>query len=186
MKQSEGHIEIESALGRGTTFRLYFPRVDAPPEEAVAPALEPARRGTETILLVEDEEALRDLVAQMLRERGHTVLEADRGSTALEVTLRYPGVIDLLLSDVVMPGMTGRQLAQEVIVHRPTIKVVFMSGYSDEALGARGNLDPGTILLPKPFTSPELDRCLAAVLGDPAAPASAPPDTAASVAAPSG
>ena len=186
MKQSEGHIEIESAPGRGTTFRLYFPRVDAPPEDAPAPTREPARHGTETILLVEDEEALRDLVAQMLRERGHTVLEADRGSTALEVTLRYPGVIDLLLSDVVMPGMTGRQLAQEVVVHRPAIKVVFMSGYSDEALGARGNLDAGTTLLPKPFTGTELDRCLVKVLGDPVAPASARPDTSASVAAPSG
>jgi signal transduction histidine kinase/ActR/RegA family two-component response regulator len=184
MKQSDGHIQIESAPGRGTTFRLYFPRVDAAVEAPLAPTLEPVRRGTETILLVEDEEALRDLVAQMLRERGHTVLEADRGGTALAVAYGHPGVIDLLLSDVVMPGMTGRQLAQEVTLRRPAIKVVFMSGYSDEALGARGILDPGTILLPKPFTGPELDRCLAEVLDDPAALATARQDTSPSEAAP--
>ena len=83
MKQSDGHIEIDSAPGRGTTFRLYFPRVDEPVEERPAAAPEPARRGTETILLVEDEEALRELVATMLRERGHTVLEADCGAAAL-------------------------------------------------------------------------------------------------------
>jgi signal transduction histidine kinase/ActR/RegA family two-component response regulator len=169
MKQSDGYIEIESAPGRGTTFRLYFPRTDAPVEDSLEPTPEPARRGTETILLVEDEDALRGLVAQMLRERGHTVLEADSGHTALEVARGYPGVIDLLLSDMVMPGITGRELAQEVTIRRPAVRVVFMSGYSDEALGARGILDPGTNLLPKPFTGLDLDRCLTEVLGDPAA-----------------
>jgi YesN/AraC family two-component response regulator len=93
------------------------------------------------------------------------VLEADCGVTAVEVADRHPGVIDLLLSDVVMPGINGRQVAQEITLRRPTTKVVFMSGYSDEALGARGILDPGTILLTKPFTGPALDRCLVKVLG---------------------
>jgi CheY-like chemotaxis protein len=167
MKQSEGHIEIESTPGHGTTFRLYFPRVDEPVEQFLSAKPEPARHGTETVLLVEDEEALRELVARMLRVRGHTVLEADCGAAALEVAGGYPGFIDLLLSDVIMPGITGRQLAQEVTLHRPAIKVIFMSGYSDEALGARGVLDPGTTLLNKPFTGPDLDRCLGLVLGDP-------------------
>jgi signal transduction histidine kinase/CheY-like chemotaxis protein len=185
MKQSDGHVEIDSAPGSGTTLRLYFPRIDQPVEELRAATPEPERHGTETVLLVEDETALRELVARLLRKRGHTVLEADCGATALEVADGYPGVIDLLLSDVVMPGMTGRQVAQEITLRRPTTKVVFMSGYSDEALGARGILDPGTILLQKPFTGPALDRCLVKVLGDPSTLVSAAvgvgrsPDTAA-------
>jgi signal transduction histidine kinase/ActR/RegA family two-component response regulator len=166
MKQSDGHIEIDSAPGNGTTFRLYFPRIDQPVEQLQAATPEPERQGTETVLLVEDETALRELVARMLRKRGHTVLEADCGVTAVEIADRHPGVIDLLLSDVVMPGINGRQVAEEITVRRPTTKVVFMSGYSDEALGARGILDPGTTLLPKPFTGPALDRCLRQVLGD--------------------
>ena len=167
MKQSDGHIELDSAPARGTVFRLYFPRVDEPVEERLAVTRKPARHGTETILLVEDEDALRALVASMLRERGHTVLEADCGATALQVADRHPGIIDLLLSDVVMPGMSGRQVAREVTLRRPAIRVIYMSGHSDEALGARGILDPGTTLLAKPFTGHALDRCLGQVLGDP-------------------
>jgi CheY-like chemotaxis protein len=165
MQQSDGHIEVESAPGRGTTIRLYFPRLDEPPEERKAAPPEPARHGTETILLVEDEEALRGLVSTMLRARGHTELEAYCGRMALEVSDRHPGTIDLLLSDVVMPGMTGRQVAREVVLRRPGVRVVFMSGHSDEALGARGILDPDTTLLSKPFTGGALDRCLSDVLG---------------------
>jgi signal transduction histidine kinase len=167
MKQSDGHIAIESAPGQGTTLRLYFPRVDEPAEERPAATPEPTRGGTETILLVEDEEALRALVASMLRERGHTVLEADCGAMALDVSDRHPGTIDLLLSDVIMPGMNGRQVAREIALRRPAIRVVYMSGYSDEALGARGILDPDTVLIAKPFTGGDLDRCLSLVLGDP-------------------
>jgi two-component system cell cycle sensor histidine kinase/response regulator CckA len=174
VERSDGHIEIESTPGGGTTFRLYFPRVDEPVPDRLPAATDPARHGTETILLVEDEEALRELVARMLRERGYTVLEADCGRAALEVANRHAGVIDILLTDVVMPGITGRQVAREVIFRRPAIRVIFMSGYSDEALGARGILDPNTTLLTKPFTGRALDRCLAQVLGDPARVVSSP------------
>jgi signal transduction histidine kinase/ActR/RegA family two-component response regulator len=167
VERSDGHIEIESAPGIGTTFRLYFPRVGEPVPEGLPAATDPARPGTETILLVEDEEALRQLVARMLHERGYTVLEADCGRAALEVANRHPGAIDILLTDVVMPGITGRQVAREVILRRPAIRVIFMSGYSDEALGTRGILDPNTTLLTKPFTGRGLDRCLAQALGDP-------------------
>jgi signal transduction histidine kinase/ActR/RegA family two-component response regulator len=176
MKQSDGHIAIETAPGRGTTFRLYFPRVDEPVEVRLAAAPEPARHGTETILLVEDDGAFRALVASMLRERGHTVLEADCGATALLLSDRHPGVIDLLLSDVIMPGMNGRQVGREVTLRRPATRVVFMSGHSDEALGTRGVLDPGTILLAKPFSGAALDRCLNQVLGDPPKVVSTAPD----------
>jgi CheY-like chemotaxis protein len=164
VKQSEGYIDIDNALGQGTTFRLYFPRVDAPVEESAAAVPQASRAGTETVLLVEDEEALRDLVATMLRERGHTVLEADCGAAALEIARGHIGNIDLLLTDVIMPGITGRQVAREISRERPTIHVIFMSGHSDEALGARGVLDPGTVLLPKPFNGHELDTCLRLVL----------------------
>jgi signal transduction histidine kinase/ActR/RegA family two-component response regulator len=169
MKQSDGQVEIDSAPGRGTTFRLYFPRVDEPVEDGPSPSAQSERHGTETILLVEDEEALRELVADMLRERGYTVLEADCGRAALEMSDRHAGVIDLLLSDVVMPGMGGRQAAREVALRRPAIRVVFMSAHSDDALGARGILDPGTTLLQKPFTGDALDRCLALVFARPEA-----------------
>ncbi|HEY6555108.1 MAG TPA: ATP-binding protein, partial [Vicinamibacteria bacterium] len=166
MKQSDGHIEIDTAPGQGTTFRLYFPRVDEPAEPVADGEAEPMRVGPETILLVEDGEALRQLVASMLRDRGHTVLEADCGRAALEIADRHPGVIELLLTDVVMPGITGRQVAREVALRQPAIRVVYMSGHSDETLGARGILDPGTTLLEKPFTGRDLDRCLWAALGD--------------------
>ena len=135
-------------------------------ERTAAVAPEPARHGTETILLVEDEEALRELVASMLRERGHTVLEADCGRTALAVADGHPGVIDLLLSDVVMPGMNGRQVAREITLRRPAIKVVFMSGYSDEALGRsrhpRSRHDPAreAVHRPPPSTAASA-RCWA-------------------------
>jgi CheY-like chemotaxis protein len=140
--------------------------VDDPVTERPAIATEPARHGTETILLVEDEGTLRELVANMLRERGHTVLEADGAAAAMQIADRHPGVIDLLLSDVIMPGESGPQVAREVARRRPAIKVAFMSGYSNEALGARGILDPGTILLVKPFTGAALDSCLSQALGD--------------------
>jgi signal transduction histidine kinase/ActR/RegA family two-component response regulator len=168
MKQSDGHVTIETAPGRGTTVRLYFPRVHEAVEERAAAAPEPVRHGTETILLVEDGEPLRELVASMLRDRGHTVLQADSGATAVAVADRHPGVIHLLLTDVIMPGMNGRQVAQAIAQRRPAIKVVYMSGHSNEALGARGILDSGTVLLAKPFTGRALDQCLGDVLGDPA------------------
>ena len=173
VKQSDGHIEIDSAPGRGTTFRLYFPRVDAAGGGSTAPALpRPSRRGTETILLVEDEEALRELVAQHAARPGpHRPGGGSREHGALEVARRLRRHHR---SPADRRGHAGHQRAAGRARGHPPVgppcKVVFMSGYSDEALGARGILDPGTILLPKPFTSPELDRCLAQVLGDPAAP----------------
>jgi two-component system cell cycle sensor histidine kinase/response regulator CckA len=173
VKQSDGYIEIDSAPGQGTTFRLYLPRVDEPVEESPAVVPQASRQGTETVLLVEDEEALRELVAAMLRERGHTVLEADCGAAAVAIARGHIGNIDLLLTDVIMPGITGRQVAREISQQRPTMHVVFMSGHSDEALGARGVLDPGTVLLTKPFTGHDLDTCLRQVLDRETTPAAA-------------
>ena len=168
MQQSGGHVTVQSAPGRGTTFKLYFPRVsEAAPDHPLAADADDARPGAETILLVEDEEALRALVAMMLRSRGYTVLEAESGSAAVEVSDGHGGVIDLMLTDVIMPGMNGRALARAIAARRPSMRVVFMSGYSDEALGTRGVLDEGTTLLAKPFTGAALDRCLARAFGEP-------------------
>ena len=166
VKQSDGHIQLESAPGSGRRSGLLPGRGRAgggrsPPRRCRRAA---ARRRS---CSWRTKTAPR-FVAQIRAGVAHTVLEAGRRGTTLAVAYGDPGVTALLLTDVVMPGITGRQLAQEVTLRRPAIKVVFMSGYSDEALGARGILDPGTNLLPKPFTSAELDRCLAEVLGDPA------------------
>jgi CheY-like chemotaxis protein len=164
--QSDGHVAVESAPGKGTTFRIYLPRVDAPLSAEPSFALEePVRRGHETILLVEDEEAVRVLVATMLEQLGHTVLSADCGRAALEAADRHVGPIHLLLSDVVMPGLSGRQTAERLSARRKEMKVVYMSGHADDTLGPRGVLDAGTVLLSKPFGERALNRCLRAVLG---------------------
>ena len=166
VKQSEGHLAVESTLGKGTTFRIYLPRVDAPlSTEQGLHAEEPVRRGAETILLVEDEEAVRSFVAEMLTGLGHTVLAADSGLAALEASDRHGGPIHLLLSDVVMPGISGRQVAEKLVQRRPETKVVYMSGHSDDTLGPRGALDPDTVLLAKPFGERALTQCLREVLG---------------------
>jgi PAS domain S-box-containing protein len=164
--QSDGHVAVESAPGKGTTFRIYLPRVDAPvtTEPAVA-VLEPVRRGKETILLVEDEEAVRVLITDMLQELGHTVLAANCGRAALEASDRHAGPIHLLLSDVVMPGLSGRQTAERLSERRKETKVVYMSGHADDTLGPRGVLDADTVLLNKPFGERALNQCLRAVLG---------------------
>ncbi len=159
VKQSDGYIDAYSELGIGTTFKIYLPRVD----EAVAPVkpqtpLATSLRGNETVLLVEDEEALRNLTRSLLQLCGYTVLDAQHGAAALDLSLQYPGMIHLLLTDVVMPGISGRTLADQLIQLRPKIKVVFMSGYTGQSVGAHGILDPGSIFLPKPFTRDALAR----------------------------
>jgi CheY-like chemotaxis protein len=126
---------------------------------------EPVRRGQETILLVEDEDAVRVLVTDMLQGLGHTVLAADCGRAALEAADRHAGPIHLLLSNVVMPGLSGRQTAERLSVRHKETKVVYMSGHTDDILGARGVLDAETVLLSKPFGERALNQCLRAVLG---------------------
>jgi two-component system cell cycle sensor histidine kinase/response regulator CckA len=153
VKQSDGYIDVDSEVGSGTTFNIYLPRV----EEAVAPAKPLSRpssalRGTETILLVEDEADLRVLTRNVLELCGYKVLEAKHGAQALEVSRSYGSPIDLLLTDVVMPGISGRALADQLIKLRPQMKVVYMSGYTGQTVGAHGVLDPGSIFLQKPFT----------------------------------
>jgi CheY-like chemotaxis protein len=156
VKQSGGSIEVESVPQEGTTVRLYFPRVTQEEGEAVsegaASVSHPAASATATILVVDDEPGVRELVRIILEEHGHTVLEAGCGEEALQVCQQHPGSIHLLLSDVVMPGLIGAPLVERVRALRPAVKVLFMSGYTDDVIGDRGMLGPGVLFLQKPFT----------------------------------
>ncbi len=153
VKQSEGWIWVESEAGKGTSFEIYLPRTEAeiPPSESAAAVVEELS-GTETVLVVEDQAALRDLVAMILRGHGYRILEAEDGSHALHVAERHSGTIHLLLTDVVMPGGTGKELAERIQQSHPETKVIFMSGYFADAISERGMLEPGVHFIQKPFT----------------------------------
>jgi CheY-like chemotaxis protein len=151
VKQSNGYIMAYSEPGRGTTFKIYFPRA----EESVSPAYkleEEIRRGTETVMVVEDEAALRELTCVLLEDAGYTVLESSGAEEAIETAKDLQRKIDLLLTDVVMPRLDGRELANQMVSLRPNLRVLFMSGYTDDVIGHRGVLTQGTILVQKPFT----------------------------------
>ncbi len=168
VKQSDGYIEIVSAPGRGSTFRIYLPQVDEsvdPPPLAAAPSK--PTQGSETILLVEDEDALRELAREGLTMSGYTVLEADRGMAALEIARTHASPIHLMVTDVVMPGMNGRQLAEQVTPLRPAMKVLYVSGHADELLQRHGALDPGLEFIGKPFTPEALAAKVREVLDGP-------------------
>jgi len=161
VKQSGGYIWVDSEPGKGTTFRIYLPRATETGEQpASQPAVAAARpdRGMETILLVEDESNLRRLVRQYLENQGYVVLEAAGGAAAIHLAVVHMGPIHLLLTDVIMPGMNGRELAQRISSLRPTTKVLYISGYTENAIAHNGTLDAGIALLQKPFTLPALKQ----------------------------
>jgi GAF domain-containing protein/CheY-like chemotaxis protein len=165
VKQSDGTIWVYSEPGRGTTFKVYLPLVEDPVEPAQGDDLAPAPlRGMETVLLVEDEDAVRDLARDVLQASGYTVLEARHGGEALRICAQHPEPIHLMLTDVVMPEMSGRELAQRLAVLRPGVKVLYMSGYTDNAVVHHGVLDPGTVFLQKPFSPTVLTRKVREVL----------------------
>jgi PAS domain S-box-containing protein len=172
IKQSGGYIWVYSEIGRGTTFKIYLPRVAAIGEttgETVAPVamsseqrkLEP---DTETILLVEDEANLRYLARQYLEKQGYKVIEAADGAVAMQIAVAHEAVIHLLLTDVIMPGMNGRELAQRISEIRPNLKVLYMSGYTENVIGHNGMLDAGIRLLQKPFNLRDLKSIVREVL----------------------
>jgi PAS domain S-box-containing protein len=159
IEQHGGHIWAASELGMGTTIRFCLPTVHA--REFEPPAREPAvgeGRGSETVLIVEDEDAVRTLATRVLREHGYNVLEAASGEQGLELASRHDGQIDLVLSDVVMPGMGGVAVAERLAAERPGVKLLFMSGYTRSAIDQMGWLEAGVVLLPKPFTPADLVR----------------------------
>ncbi|MCA2217883.1 ATP-binding protein [Jidongwangia harbinensis] len=154
--QAGGDVSITSEPGLGSTFTVLLPAGAEP--AAVEPAPEPVRSGGhgETLLVVEDEAALREVAGRILSGAGYRVLTADGGVQALELAARHEGAIDLLVSDVVMPGMLGKELAERLVEVRPDTRVLFMSGYAQPVLASQGTLDPGVVLLEKPFTSADL------------------------------
>jgi two-component system cell cycle sensor histidine kinase/response regulator CckA len=168
VRQSGGSIWVYSELGRGTTFKIYLPCVDSPTEEfKVSSAETKAQLGTETVLLVEDEEMVREMTREILQESGYRVIEAKHGHEALLVAEQYNGPIHLMLSDVVMPQMSGRELAEQLSPLRREMKVLYMSGYTDDAIVHHGVLDEGMAFIEKPFTPNALARKLREVLNEP-------------------
>jgi len=165
VKQSGGYIWLYSELGRGTTFKVYLPRIDAPVESTrPAPVIPASLRGSEAILLVEDQEEVRKLVRRMLEGRGYRVLVAASGHEALRLAEQQAGAIHLLVTDVVMPGMSGREVALLLAPTHPTMKVLYLSGYTDESVVRHGILEPGVAFLQKPFTAETLARKVREVL----------------------
>jgi two-component system cell cycle sensor histidine kinase/response regulator CckA len=165
VKQAGGDIWVYSEPGKGTTFKLYFPRVLEPCPNPPGRWPPSARRsGGETILVVEDEQAVRDLTVRILQQLGYTILTASSGAEALEISQAHAGHIDLLLTDVVMPNMSGRQLADHIQAARPRTKVLFLSGYTENTVVHHGVLDAGVDFLPKPFSRENLSRKLREVL----------------------
>jgi two-component system cell cycle sensor histidine kinase/response regulator CckA len=155
VKQSGGYVWVYSEPGRGTSFKVYLPRVwDEPTMPGRDRRIEGQRlpQGTETVLLVEDEKGVRELAREYLEMTGYTVIEAENGHTALELAGLHSGPIHLLMTDVVMPGISGRELSERVKAIRPEIRVLFMSGYTDQAVVHHGILETDAVLLQKPFT----------------------------------
>lgn len=168
VKQSRGHIAVYSEPGIGTTVAVYLPRVqpEGEPVPEPAEATEPSG-GRETILVVEDEAAVRDVVLKALRARGYEVLEAEGGSEALELLDGYEGEVDLLFTDVVLPGIGGRELAEQVMARRPGVKVLFMSGYTDDVILHHNLRTADFDLMQKPFTALSLATKVREVLDRP-------------------
>jgi CheY-like chemotaxis protein len=164
-KQNQGHISVYSEVDRGTTFKIYLPRIsaDASAEQPAAPQPTTAR-GTETLLLVEDEPQVRELTHKILTAQGYQVLVAKDGVEALEIAQRHQDHIDLLLTDVVMPRMSGRALADHLRANRPEMRVLYTSGYTDDAIVHHGVLDEGVHFLSKPYDLETLARKVRDVL----------------------
>jgi PAS domain S-box-containing protein len=159
VRQSGGHIEVYSELGQGTTFKVYLPHLAEDASTSATPsAILEVPRGRETLLLAEDDDAIRNLARIALQSCGYTLLEAANGEDALRVGLAYPGPVHLLVTDVVMPRMSGRELAERLCKAQPNMRVLYVSGYTDDAVVRHGVVTEGVAFLNKPFTPTTLAR----------------------------
>ena len=165
VKQSGGYIWVYSEPGKGSTFKIYLPRVDEVSEgTSIAQAAPRSQRGTETILIVEDEEAVRELIQTVLTEKGFDVIVSLDPQHAEKIASEFAGEIHLLLTDMVMPGMSGRELAERISAKRRDIRVLFMSGYTDNVITSGGMLQEGLAFLQKPFSPAALVQKVREVL----------------------
>jgi CheY-like chemotaxis protein len=173
VRQCDGHIDVSSKLGQGTTFDIYFPRVSKPDDDTPT-SLNPiggAKGGTETLLVVEDEASLRNLARAVLEKLGYTVLLASDGLDGLRAVREHEGTpIRLVITDVIMPGMNGKVMADKLIASHPGLKILFTSGYTDDAIAPDSALDPGVHLLLKPHTPAALAHKVRELLDEPDAP----------------
>jgi two-component system cell cycle sensor histidine kinase/response regulator CckA len=168
VKQHKGHISVYSELARGTTFKIYLPLAsDTVPIEIKDPRAGNQIRGSETILIVEDEELVRELTSEALQALGYTVLEAGDPAKAKEICQEYKGILHLLLTDVVLPQMDGKRLFDELSPLFPEMRVLYVSGYTENAIVHHGVLDVGVQFLQKPFTMDALARKVREVLDEP-------------------
>jgi two-component system, cell cycle sensor histidine kinase and response regulator CckA len=164
VKQSGGYIWVYSEPSHGTTFKIYLGRTDRENTPIVKAADEPMQSGSETILLVEDEDMVRELAREVLESAGYKVLVASRDEEATLICVEHPGEIHLLLSDVVMPGPSGKEISDRLTVLRPAMKVLFMSGYTQDAIVHHGVLDSGVKFIQKPFSPAALCKRVRVVL----------------------
>jgi CheY-like chemotaxis protein len=167
VKQSGGFVWVYSESGHGTTFKIYLPRVNETPPDLPFGGSPKAVHGSETILLAEDSAGVRAVAREVLKRNGYAVIQASDGQAALELAATHSGPIHLLVTDVIMPEMSGRQLADRLRDGRPELKVLFVSGYTDDAIIRHGILEPGIAFLQKPFTPEALARKVRAVLDEP-------------------
>ena len=164
VKQSGGYVWCYSEPGKGTTFKIYLPRVESADDPMPMTATAPAGRGSETILLVEDEAPVRLVASRILRQSGYTVIEAPDGAAAVALCTAHEGPLDLVVTDMVMPGMTAHELAAQIRATRPGTRVLFMSGYTQDAALRQQVLEPGAAFLEKPFTVQTLTRAVQGAL----------------------
>jgi CheY-like chemotaxis protein len=168
VQQSEGWIDVVSEPGKGTTFNIYLPALDQLPPVGLGAEADqtPRKRATGTVLLAEDQDSVRALIKAVLESEGFRVLEASGGDAALKVARRYSEKIDLLITDVIMRDMTGKQLADVLLPSRPTTRVLYVSGYSEDVVSGRGALEGDVEYLAKPFSSDSLTRKIHEILND--------------------
>jgi two-component system, cell cycle sensor histidine kinase and response regulator CckA len=168
LRQHDGWIDVKSEPGRGSTFRIHLPLIDGGSEaDEAKPAATDVSHGDETVLVVEDQEAVRGLARRILEEHGYQVLEAASGAEAHAVASRHAGEIDLLLTDVVMPGMDGYLLSEEMRDLRPNLRTILMSGYGADLIAHRDALASGLAYIQKPFRPEELATKVREILDSP-------------------